>query len=62
MGTKLHFRDYNSKQIILFPQRIDKDIAENDPVRVVDAVIDGLKLDNFNKLYYERGCSPTIRG
>ena len=58
MGTKLHFRDYNSKQIILFPQRIDKDIAENDPVRVVDAVIDGLKLDNFNKLYYERGCSP----
>lgn len=58
MSTKLHFRDYNPKQMILFPQRLDKDIAENDPVRVVDAVIDGLKLENFKKLYRERGRSP----
>jgi transposase len=42
----------------LFPQRLDKDIAENDPVRVVDAVIDNLKLDNFKKLYKEKGRSP----
>jgi len=33
--------------MILFPERLDKDIAENDPVRVVDSVIDNLKLDNF---------------
>ena len=58
MSTKIHFRDYNSKQIILFPQRLDKDIAENDPVRVIDMVIDNLKLDNFKKLYKERGRSP----
>jgi transposase len=58
MRTKLHFRDYNPKQMLLFPERLDKDIAENDPVRVVDAVIDGLKLDNFKKLYRERGRSP----
>lgn len=58
MSTKLHFRDYNPKQMILFPQRLDKDIAENDPVRVVDTVIDGLRLDNFKKLYKERGRSP----
>lgn len=58
MSTKLHFRDYNPKQKILFPQRLDKDIAENDPVRVVDTVIDGLRLDNFKKLYKERGRSP----
>jgi transposase len=44
--------------MILFPQRLDKDIAENDPVRVVDSVIDNLKLDNFKKLYKERGRSP----
>ena len=44
--------------MILFPQRLDKDIAENDPVRVVDMVIDNLKLDNFKKLYKERGRSP----
>ena len=35
-----------------------KDIAENDPVRVVDAVIDNLRLDNFKKMYKERGRSP----
>ena len=30
--TKVHFRPYITNQIILFPQRIDEDIAENDPV------------------------------
>jgi len=44
--------------MILFPQRLDKDIAENDSVRVVDSVIDNLRLDNFKKLYKERGRSP----
>lgn len=58
MSAKIHFRDYNPKQMILFPPRLDKDIAENDPVRVVDAVIDNLKLNNFRKLYKERGRSP----
>lgn len=58
MSTKIHFRDYNPKQMTLFPQRLDKDIAENDPVRVIDVVIDNLKLDNFKKLYKERGRSP----
>ena len=58
MSTKIHFRDYNPKHMILFPQRLDKDIAENDPVRVVNNVIDHLKLDNFKKLYKERGRSP----
>ena len=58
MSAKIHFRDYNPKQTILFPHRLDKDIAGNDPVRVVDAVIDNLKLENFRKLYKERGRSP----
>ena len=58
MSTKIHFRDYNPKQMILFPQRLDKDIAENDPVRVVDTVIDNLRLNNFKRLYKERGRSP----
>ena len=58
MSAKIHFRDYNPKQTIFFPQRLDKDIADNDPVRVVDAVIDNLKLENFRKLYKERGRSP----
>ena len=58
MTAKIHFRDYNPKQTILFPQRIDKDIAENDPVRVVDALVDSLRLENFRGLYNERGRSP----
>ncbi len=44
--------------MVLFPQRIDEDIAENDPVRIVNAVVDSLNLENFNKLYKERGRSP----
>ncbi len=62
MSTKLHFRDYNPKQMMLFPQRLDKDIADNDPVRVVDSVIDSLNLENFKKLYKERGRSPYHPG
>ena len=56
--TKIHFRPYNSKQILLFPDRLDKDIAENDAVRVINAVIDELRLDNFEKLYKETGRCP----
>ena len=56
--TKLHFHSYNPKEIVLFPQRIDKDIAENAPVRIVDGIVDRLKLENFRKLYRERGRSP----
>ena len=56
--TKLHFLSYNPKEIVLFPQRIDKDISENDPVRIVDGIVDRLKLENFRKLYRERGRSP----
>lgn len=44
--------------MVLFPQRIDEDIAEDDPVRVVDAVVESLNLEDFKKLYRERGRSP----
>ena len=58
MITKIHYRDYNPKQLLLFPERLDKDIDGNDPVRVVDSVIDGLKMDNFSELYNELGRNP----
>ena len=57
MSAKLHFRPHINNQTVLFPQRIDKDIAENDPVRLVNAVVDRLDLENFKKLYKERGRS-----
>lgn len=56
--AKLHFREYNPKQILLFPQRLDENIAENDPVRIVDAVIESLRLEDFKRLYRQRGRSP----
>lgn len=56
--AKIHFRPYIPNQTVLFPQRIDKDIAENDPVRIVNAVVDKLNLDGFRKLYKETGRSP----
>jgi len=59
--AKVHFRDYNPKQIILFPQRLDKDIAKNDPVRIVDTIVDQLKLGNFRKLYRARAVLTTPR-
>ena len=59
--AKVHFRDYNPRQIILFPQRLDKDIAENDPVRIVNTIVDQLKLGNFRKLYRARAVLTTPR-
>ena len=56
--AKIHFHPYTPNQLVLFPQRIDKDIAENDPVRIVNAIVDSLNLEAFNKLYKERGRSP----
>ncbi len=56
--TKIHFRSYIHKKMILFPQRIDKDIAEDDPVRLLDALVDNLMLDNVYKLYKPSGRKP----
>lgn len=56
--AKLHFLSYTPNQMVLFPQRIDEDIAENDPVRLINGIIDGLNLDDILKLYKESGRSP----
>ena len=44
--TKLHFRPYIPDQLVLFPQRVDENIADNDPVRIISAIVDNLKGDN----------------
>ena len=38
--AKIHFRPYNPNQTVLFPQGIDEDFAENDPVRMVNALVE----------------------
>ena len=55
---RYHFRPYSTNQTILFPQRIDKDIAEDDPVRLISSIVESLDLSSFRKLYKERGRSP----
>ncbi len=60
--TKIHFRPYNSNQTVLFPPRIDEDIAENEPVRMVNALVESLNLESFRKLYKECGRSPYHQG
>ena len=59
--TKIHFRPYIPNQTVLYPQRIDEDIAENDPVRMVDALVEGLNLESCRKLYKECGRSQIGR-
>lgn len=56
--AKIHFRPYNPNQTVLFPPRIDEDIAANDPVRMVNALVENLNLESFRKLYKECGRSP----
>ena len=55
MATNLHTRPDKSKQLVLFPDRIDRDIAPDAPVRVIDSVIDRLNLDCLSKVYKSRG-------
>ena len=55
---KIQYHPYTPNQLVLFPQRIDEDIAENDPVRIVNTIVDSLNLEAFKKLYKEKGRSP----
>ena len=55
---KYHFRPYSPNQTVLFPERIDKDISPDDPVRLVSAVIDNLDISGIRRLYKACGRSP----
>ena len=53
MSTKLHTKSYNNNRLFL---TIDpnEEISQNDPVRVVDHIVEGLDLKDFRKLYKEK--------
>ena len=38
--AKTRVRSYNPNQIVLFPQRIDENIPSDDPVRILNAMVD----------------------
>ena len=54
MSTKLHTKSYNNNRLFL---TIDpnEEISQNDPVRVVDHIVECLDLKGFSKLYKEKG-------
>ena len=58
MSTKLHTKSYSNNDRLFFLLNPSEDIADNDPVRVVDAIVEGLDLREFGKLYKERGRCP----
>ncbi len=57
MSTKLHTKSYNNNRLFLTVDP-NEQIPQNDPVRVVDAIVEGLDLKDFKKLYRERGRCP----
>ena len=57
MSTKLHTKFYNNNRLFLMVDP-NEDIPQNDPVRVVDSIVEGLDLKDFRKLYKEKGRCP----
>ena len=55
MSTKFHTKSYNNNDSLFFLLNPNEDISENDPVRIVDAVVESLDLSEFKKLYREKG-------
>lgn len=55
MHTKLHTKSYRNNDRLFFMLNPNEDIAEKDPVRIVDAVVESLELKEFKKLYREKG-------
>lgn len=57
MSTKLHTKSYSNNRLFLMVDP-NEDIPQNDPVRVVDSIVESLDLKDFRKLYKERGRCP----
>jgi|LAHS01.1.fsa_nt_gb transposase len=53
--AKIQFIPVPSKQTLLFPSRLDEDIASDAPVRVIDQVLDKINIDGILKLYHVHG-------
>jgi len=55
--SKIVFKDYSPKQILLFPPSLEELIDPNHPVRIVNQVIDSLDLESLIKKYKGGGTS-----
>lgn len=55
--SKLVFKTYDQQQSLLLPPRLEELIESNHPVRVINAVIEHLDIDNIIKTYKGGGTS-----
>ena len=55
--AKLHTKSYNNNRLFLTVDP-NEDIPQDDPVRVVDSMVESLDLKDFRKLYKEKGRCP----
>jgi len=55
--SKVVFKDYNSKQNLLFPANIGDLIADKHPVRIVDQIIDRINISSLLDTYQGGGTS-----
>ena len=53
--TKIQFISNLSKQTLLFPSRIDEDIADDAPVRIIDQVLENIDISRIVQLYHVHG-------
>ena len=56
--ARLHYIPYIQGQNVLIPQRIDEDIADNDPVRILNHIVEHLVFTKVKRLYRERERYP----
>ena len=61
MSTNLHTKSYSNKDWLFFLLNPNEDIAENDPVRIVDAVVEGLDLSGFKNCTASVAVARTIQ-
>lgn len=61
MSTKLHTKSYSNNDRLFFLLNPNEDIAENDPVRVVDAVVESLDLREFKNCTVNAAGVPITR-
>ena len=53
----MRFKEYIQDQRLLFPPSFDDFIPENDPVRVINTVVNKIDLTTILKTYKDKGCS-----
>ena len=56
--AKIQFKSYPQGQTVLFPSDLGENIPENDPVRIVSRIVDGLNIDSLVETYEAFGCPP----